>query len=341
MITDSVGEVAVGRQAQQGFVVVCGPIPLEVDVQGRLHDPRGPGPVRGYGMRGVLDARLCHTHGSFRAEILLYEREISRLHQVDRPRPRVRPGSVDVLTLGPDHVARLEQQCTGIGEVSLGEEIDQNADDIVAELRPIAVDSRVQGVAAPSDLGVDEPTSVGIVEGAVGHTDSGDALELPVPEGTHVRVVLIEAARSGQCLRAGPRVVAAKAVDSHHVVVDDRRVRIDCVRSRVEWYQSRGGLWVCPNGTASGVLHRNPAVDRDVCTASDHHPVSELRYGDGGTGAPERGDLGGKIPIRIRPRSRVAGVDAESEILVDAFLNVEGSAEARDDALVVSLPTDL
>ena len=55
----------------------------------------------------------------------------------------------------------------GVGEVTLGEQVGEDADDIVAELALVAVDPGVEVVTAPGDLGVDEPAPVGVVEDSI------------------------------------------------------------------------------------------------------------------------------------------------------------------------------
>ena len=261
----SLGEVAVGSQADECRVVVGRPGALGVDVVGGLHDPRGAGPPGGDRVGGVLDARLRGTEGSLRIEIRLHEGQVSGLHQVDGPWHRVRPDPVVVEALARRFhgVARFEEQRVGVGEVALVEEVGQDTDDVVVVLGLIAVDSVVQLVAAPGDLGVDEPAAVGVIEGLIGDADPGDAGQLAVPEALHVREVLVEGTGGGQRGCTRPRVAAAEAVGSDHVVVIDRGVRSHCIRRRIERHQSRGSLGVGLNDVVRGVFHGDSAVDDD------------------------------------------------------------------------------
>ncbi len=83
----------------------------------------------------------------------------------------------------------------GVGEVSLGEEVHQDPDDIVIVFGLVPVHPGIQGIAAPGDLRVDEPAPIGVHERRVGNGDVRDPGQLLVPEAPHVRVVPIEASR--------------------------------------------------------------------------------------------------------------------------------------------------
>jgi hypothetical protein len=162
-VADALGQVAVGGQAHQRLVVVDRPVAVGVDVVGRSMIPPGPSGRRRW--RGPCPRCSARTHRrALGGEVRFDEAEIPGLHQVDGPGPRVGPQSRLVLALGADDLARLEQQRLGIGEVPFGEEVGQDADDVVAELGLVAVDAGVQMVAAAGDLGVDEAAAVGVVE---------------------------------------------------------------------------------------------------------------------------------------------------------------------------------
>ena len=62
--------------------------------------------------------------------------------------------------------------------VALREEIGQDADDVVAELRLVVVDAGVEVVAAAGDLRVDEPAAVRVVQLTVGNVHLRDLLQL-------------------------------------------------------------------------------------------------------------------------------------------------------------------
>ena len=109
----------------------------------------------------------------------------------------------------------------GVGEVALVEEVGQDADDVVVVLRFVAVNPVVQLVAAPGDLGVDEPAAVGVIEGPIGDADPGDAGQLAFPEARHVCEVLVKAASTSQRGCARPRIGSPEAVGGDHVVVID------------------------------------------------------------------------------------------------------------------------
>jgi hypothetical protein len=91
---------------------------------------------------------------------------------------------------------------------------------------------------------------------------------------------------------------------------------------------------------AGRVRDLDPAVHGHVGVAAEDQPVGELRDGDGGTGAPETGDLRRKIAVGIGPGGGGTVVDAEAEVLVDAVLDEEGAPQAGDDALPIALPAD-
>ena len=105
-----------------------------------------PGPVRSVAMAWAASSMLgCRHQGPFGGEVLLHEAQVPGLHQVDGPGPRVRPEAVVVDSgPGPDDVAGLEEQCVGIGEIALGEQVGQDTDDVVAEFGRVAVDTGVQ-----------------------------------------------------------------------------------------------------------------------------------------------------------------------------------------------------
>ena len=60
----------------------------------------------------------------------------------------------------------------GIGELTFGEEVGQDADDIMTVLRLVAVDTGVQLVPAPGYLGEDKAAPVGVDERRVGTSTS-------------------------------------------------------------------------------------------------------------------------------------------------------------------------
>ena len=148
------GDVAVGGQAEERLEVVDGPEPW---VSMSLVASIVPvGPVRSAAMAcaRVLDAGLrgC-ARGSAGGEVLLDERDVARLHEIDGPGHGVGPEAVDVLGLGTDDVARLGQERVwASGELALGEEVGEDPDDVVAELALVPVDARIEGVAAAGEL---------------------------------------------------------------------------------------------------------------------------------------------------------------------------------------------
>ncbi len=278
--------------------------------------------------------------GPDRGEIRLDERDVAGLEQVCRPRNRGGPQTVDVLCLGPDGVARLCEQGVGVGEVALGEQIGEDADHVVAELALVAVHPRVEGVAAPSDLGVDEPAPIGVVESRIRYLDAGDAGQLLVPEGAHVIEMGAEAPGAGQSLRARPGIVVPEPVGGDDIVVGDGRVRSDPDRRGVDGHQAGGRLGIRIDRPVGGVGHAYAGVHRDEGTAADDHPVGELGDGHDGAGPLERGDLGREVPVCVDPGRRGSCVDPEPVVLVDAVLDNERPAEAGDDALVIAFPPD-
>ncbi len=229
----------------------------------------------------------------------------------------------------------------GVGEVALVEEVGQDTDDVVVVLGLVAVDPVVELVAAPGDLGVDEPAAVGVVEGLIGDVDPGDAGQLAVPEARHVGEVLVEATGGGQRGRARPRVGAPEAVGGDHVVVIDGGVGGHRIGGRVERHQSGGGLGVGLDDVVRGVRHGDPAVDGDKGVTGEHHPVGELGDRDPGAVPAERRDLCGEVAVGVGPGGRGAVVDAEAVVLVDAVLDEEHPAETGHHALLVALPADL
>ena len=252
-IADSGGDVTVGGQTQHGLVVVDGPIALEVDVVGGLHDARRAGPIGRDGVGGCFDAGLGRTLGTVGPEVLLHEGKIPGLQQIGGPQPRVGPYPVVVLACGSDHRTCFEQERMSVGELTLGEEVGEDADDVVAVLGLVAVDAGVHLVAAPGDFGVDEAAPIGIVQGGIGNVDVGDAGQLVVPEVPHVVEMLIEAPGVRQGQSARPGIGVPEPVGGHDVVVLDRRMRLDRVRRPGERDHARGGI---------GCLHQG-VVGRD------------------------------------------------------------------------------
>ena len=80
------------------------------------------------------------------SEVLLDEGRVARLEQVHGPGDGVGPQPVHVLSLCADDGACLGEQCVGIAERALREEVRQDPHHVVAELALVAVDARVEGV---------------------------------------------------------------------------------------------------------------------------------------------------------------------------------------------------
>ena len=164
-----------------------------------------------------------------------------------------------------------------------------------------------------------------------------------VPEGAHVREVLVEAARPGERLVARPGVGGAEAVGDHDVVVVDGVVRGDRVGRGVERDELGRGQRVGGHRVGGGVGDADAAVDGDVGVAAQDDPVGELGDGDGGTLGRERGHLRGQVAVGVGPGGALPVVDAEPVLLeepVGAVLDDEGAAETRDHAVVVAQPPD-
>ena len=179
-------------------------------------------------MRGILDARLRRVAAPG-GEILLHERLVTGLEQVDGPGNGVRPQTVHVLARCSHDIACLGEQRVRVAVRALREQVGQNAHHVVAELALIAIDAGVEVVAAACDLRRDEAALVGVDERALGHVDLGDTGQLRIPEGAHVREVRSESASSHEGLVARPRSSAAEAVGNDDVVVIDGVVGEDGV----------------------------------------------------------------------------------------------------------------
>ena len=303
------------------------------------------GPVRAAAMACALSSMLgwAAPWGPSVGEVLRDEALVARLHQVHGPGQGVGPEAVDVLSLGPHGGAGLGEQRMRSGEVALGEEIGEDPDHVVAELHLVAVDTGIEGVAAPCELRGDEAALVRIDQRGVGHADLRDAGELCGPEGAHVRVVPVEAAGGGELLRVGPRRGAAETVGRHDVVVVHGvmgRYRIGC---RVEGDEGGGGGGIGRDGVTGRVVDTDPAVDGDEGSAAEDDPVGELGDGDGGALVVERGHLGREEAAGVRPGRALALVDAEAVVLEQAaraVLDHERAAETGDHAVVVAQPPD-
>ncbi len=125
----------------------------------------------------------------------------------------------------------------GVREVPLREEIGEDPHHVVAELALVAVDTGVERIAAPRDLGGDEAALVGVDQCGIRNADLGDSSQLGVPIGAHVREVLVEPPGGGEALGAGPGGRTAETVGDDHVVVVNGVVRRHGVGCSVERYQ--------------------------------------------------------------------------------------------------------
>ncbi len=231
-----------------------------------------------------------------------------------------------------------------VGEGTLGEQIRQDADDVVAVLALVAVDAGVEVVPTARDLRRDEAALVRVDQCGVRQADLCDGTELLVPEG---RACARSGRRSHRRRRGhaalGQGYDRAEAVGGDDVVVVDHFPGLDGVGARVERNEGRGGLGVDGDRVCRRVGHADPAVDGDVGMAADHDPIREFGDGDVGSVRVEGGDLGGQVPVGIVPGGLLAGVEAEAvvdEISLRSVLDQEGATEAGDHAVVVAQPAD-
>ena len=182
-------DVAVGGEAEQGLEVVGGPVALGVDVVGGLHRPQRP--VRSAAMACAASSMLGSAASSAPGgEILLDERLVTGLEQVDGPGNGEGPETVHVLALCPDDSACLGEQRVRVAvkEPCVNRLVRIPTTSWLYSLS-IAVDAGVEVVAAARDLRRDEAALVGVDERRLGHVDLGDAGQLRIPEGAHVREV--------------------------------------------------------------------------------------------------------------------------------------------------------
>ncbi len=257
------------------------------------------------------DARLGRPAGPFGVEVGLDEAQVAGLEQVDGPDPGIGPHSVVVLRLGADHVPGAVQQPVRAGRVALGEQVGQDADDIMAEFLVVTVGAGLQLVAVADDLGVDEAGLVPVDQARIGQRgDLGDLGQLPVPVRGHMGEVLAEAARGHDGTGGREGVTAAEGVRGHRVVVVDGAVRRHRVRRRVQADEPGRSLGVDADRGAGRVAHLDPAVDDHERVAADGHVIAEVRDRDLRAVPVERRDQRRQVPVGVGPRGRAVVVDA-------------------------------